>query len=123
MMTFLKVQAASIFGSIADFLITLILVDIFHYWYLIANLAGNICGAIVQFLISRDWAFGQAKDKILQRALKFILVWLGNLLLSAGTVYCITRFLGLNYLLSKLISSAMLGISYQYLTLKKFVFN
>jgi putative flippase GtrA len=123
MITFLKVQAASICGSLVDFLVTIILVDIFHYWYLTGNVAGNICGAVIQFLISRDWAFRKAKNSILSQGLKFILVWIGNLLLSAGAVYFFTRFIGLNYLLSKLIVSAMLGLSYQYLLMKKFVFN
>jgi hypothetical protein len=122
MITFLKTQAASIIGSIADFLVTIVLVGLFHCWYIAGNLAGNICGAISQFLLCRDWVFASTEGKLNLQMIKFIGVWVGNLLLSAGGVYLLTHFGGLNYILSKLITSAMLGVSYNYLLLKKFVF-
>ena len=123
MVTFLKVQLASIIGSIADFLTTFILVNFFHSWYIAGNLAGNIVGAVLLFLIDRGWVFRERKARIFSQSVKFILVWMGNLLLSGLLVYLFTQFIGLNYLLSKLISSVILGISYQYLLLKKYVFG
>jgi len=122
MITFLKTQAASIIGSIADFLITILLVEIFHCWYIAANLAGNICGATTQFLLCRDWVFAGTEGKLNLQMIKFIGVWIGNLLLSAAGVYLLTHFAGLNYIVSKLITSALLGVSYNYLLLKRFVF-
>lgn len=122
MITFLKTQAASIIGSIADFLVTIVLVELFHCWYIAGNLAGNICGATTQFLLCRDWVFASTGGKLNLQMIKFIGVWMGNLLLSAAGVYLLTHFGGLNYILSKLITSAVLGVSYNYLLLKKFVF-
>jgi putative flippase GtrA len=122
MITFLKTQAASIIGSIADFLVTIVLVELFHCWYIAGNLAGNICGATMQFLLCRDWVFAGTEGKLSLQMIKFVGVWVGNLLLSGGGVYLLTHFGGLNYILSKLITSAILGVSYNYLLLKKFVF-
>jgi putative flippase GtrA len=120
--TFLKTQLASIVGSIVDFFITILLVEVFHRWYIAGNLAGNICGACTQFIFCRNWVFSKEDDKMFFQIIKFIAVWLGNLLLSAIGVYLLTHFAGLNYIISKVITSVILGVSYNYLLLKKFVF-
>jgi len=121
--TFFKAQAALILGSIADFLITIILVEIFKCWYIIANLIGNICGNLSQFIISRNWAFKAGDGKISSQFFRFILVWLGNLLLSAAGVFFFTRYIHLNYIISKTITSVLLGLTYNYLLQKEFVFS
>ena len=77
MTTFLKVQAASILGSAADYLTTIILVEIFNCWYLIANFAGNICGGAAQFLLCRNWAFGGGNSKVQIQIMKFVIVFAG----------------------------------------------
>jgi len=123
MITFIKVQAASILGSIADYLTTIILVEIFHCWYLYANLAGNICGGSLQFILSRNWVFHADKGKTGNQAFKFILFFGGNILLSAAGVYFFTHYMRINYIISKTITSVLLGISYNYIMLKKFVFT
>ena len=122
MLTFVKAQAASILGSIADFLVAIVLVEVFHCWYIIANLIGNICGAIAQFILCRDWAFDADKRKTSSQVMKFVLVWIGNLLLSAAGVYFFKHYLHINYIISKTITSIMLGVSYNYFMQKKFVF-
>ena len=123
MTTFLKVQAASILGSVADYLTTIILVEIFQCWYLIANLAGNIIGGTAQFFLCRNWAFGGGNSSMQMQILKFILVFAGNLVLSAAGIYFFTHYLGINYLISKTITSVLLGVSYNYFMQKKFVFR
>jgi putative flippase GtrA len=123
MRTFIKAQASLIIGSLADYAVTILLVEIFHCWYLLSNLAGNISGAILQFLLSRNWAFAAGEKNLSPQIIKFILVWIGSLVLSAAAVYLLTHFLGFNYLLSKTISSVLLGLTYQYILQKKFVFS
>lgn len=122
MFTFIKAQAASILGSIADFLIAIILVEIFHCWYIIGNLIGNVCGAIAQFILCRNWAFNADRSKTSSQVIKYILVWAGNLLFSAAGVYFFTHYLRINYIISKIIISVLLGVSYNYFLQKKFVF-
>ena len=123
MITFLKVQAASILGSLADYLTTIILVEIFNCWYLIANFAGNICGGTAQFLLCRNWAFVGGNSSMQIQIMKFIFVFIGNLLLSAASIYLFTHYLRINYLISKTITSVLLGVSYNYYMQKKFVFR
>lgn len=123
MQTFIKTQAALIFGSIADFLLTWLLVDVFNYWYVSSNAAGNIIGAVIQFLLSRYWVFTAARQKPMAQIHKFIVMWVGNILLSALGIYVLTNYAHLHYLFSKLLVSVLLGVSYTYLLSKKFVFT
>ena len=123
MSTFFKVQAASIVGSIADYLTTIFLVESFHCWYLIASFAGNICGGGAQFFLCRNWAFKGGADKMWKQACKFILVFIGNLLLSAAGIYFFTQYFRINYLISKTMTSVLLGVSYNYFMQREFVFK
>jgi putative flippase GtrA len=122
MLTFIKAQAASIVGSLADFFITIVLTEFFHCWYITGNAAGNITGAIIQFILCRNWAFNATDGKTSYQLIKFVLVWVGNILLSAAGVYLLTNYFKLHYLVSKVIISALLGLTYNYFLQKKFVF-
>lgn len=124
MHNFIKTQAALIAGSLADFLLTFLLVEVFNCWYITGNVAGNINGATAQFILSRNWVFkNSAKQKVSAQLIKFVLMWLGNILLSALGVYLLTQYMHVHYLLSKLIISVLLGVSYTYLLSGKFVFT
>ncbi len=122
MRTFLKVQAASILGSLADYLVTILLVELFNCWYLVANGIGNICGGCMQFILCRNWAFKSQGNKIPVQVFRFFIVFAGNLILSAAGIYFFTQYLRFNYLVSKTIVSVILGVSYNYILQKKFVF-
>jgi putative flippase GtrA len=122
MFTFIKVQAASILGSMADYLVTILLVEVFHCWYLPANLAGNICGGSLQFFLCRSWAFGIKGKLNNYQVIKFILVFIGNLILSAAGIYFFTHNMKMNYIISKTLTSILLGLTYNYFMQKKFVF-
>ena len=123
MQTFIKTQAALIAGSIADFLVTWLLVEVFNCWYVSGNAAGNIFGAAAQFALSKYWVFTKATQKPQSQLIKFMLMWAGNITLSAMGIYLFTNYIHLHYLLSKLIVSVLLGVSYTYLVSKKFVFS
>jgi putative flippase GtrA len=123
MFTFIKAQATAITGSILDFLLTILLAEGFHCWYITANMAGNISGGITQFALARNWAFEAGTSRIRVQALRYLAVWCGNILLSATGVYGLTHYLLINYVVSKLIISVLLGISYNYLLQKNFVFK
>ena len=122
MLSFLKVQAASIAGSIVDYLLTIILVSWFHCWYVVASLSGNVLGLATLFLLCRNWIFRTEKGSMRRQIVRFILVFAGNLILASGGIYLLTHFLKIHYIISKTIMSVLLGISYNYIMQKKFVF-
>lgn len=123
MITFVKAQAAAMLGSVLDFLVTLLLAEGLHRGYILANLAGNITGAIIQFLLCRNWAFEAASGRVSMQMIRFILVWVGNFLLFAGALYVCVHGFKLHYLLAKTLISVLLGLTYQYFLQKHFVFR
>jgi putative flippase GtrA len=122
MQVFFKVQIASILGSVADYATTILLTEVFHCPYLISNLLGNITGGLAQFNLCKYWAFKDVKGRMPVQAMRFVLAFGGNLILSAVGVYVFTHFFGLNYIISKTITSIGLGLTYNYWMQKKFVF-
>ena len=63
MLSFLKVQAASIAGSVLDYLLTILLVSGLHWGYVLASLSGNILGAATLFVLCRNWIFRPEKGQ------------------------------------------------------------
>jgi putative flippase GtrA len=122
MISFLKLQAASIAGSILDYLITIVLVSWFHWDYVIASLVGNILGATSLFVLCRHWIFRMGKGSVHVQILRFVIVFAGNMILASIGIFLLTHFMHLYYVLSKTIMSVSLGVSYNYVMKKKFVF-
>lgn len=133
---FLKAQASSLTASIVDFTATIVLKEVFHIWYLAASVLGTITGGIVNFLINRNWVFetgnnhkvivteyGDKNRHVRLQAVRYLLVWTGNLGLNAAGVYLITHYCGVSYMISKIVVSLVVGISYNYLLQKRFVFS
>jgi putative flippase GtrA len=123
MSIFLKIQLSAIIGSVADYLLTIILVEILGSWYVIANFSGNIIGLAIQFLLLKNWVFKENKYKGQLRLPKYILIVIGNLILCSLGIYLFTHLLKLNYLISKTVTSVLLGISYNYFMQTQFVFK
>jgi putative flippase GtrA len=119
---FLKAQSASILGSGADYLITIFLTEFLHLQYIESSLAGNISGGTMQFILCRNWAFRGNRDKATLQMIRFVMVFAGNLILSAAGLYALTVFFKINYLIAKTIVSVVLGTTYNYLLQKNFVF-
>ena len=119
---FIKLQISAVIGSLLDYGVTIILVTVFESWYLAANVIGNIAGGTLQFILNKKWVFGNSAGKTTHQAGKFMLVFIGNIFLSAAGVYLFTSVIHLHYLVSKTLVSIILGVSYNYILKKRFVF-
>jgi putative flippase GtrA len=122
MATFVKAQASSIIASIFDFLTTIVCKEFFYLWYVNASLTGSIAGGVINFVLGRAWVFNRKDKTILQQVIKYIAVWGGNIMLTTFGVFLITHYVGLSYIISKVLVSVTVGVSYNYLLQKRFVF-
>ena len=122
MSTFFKVQTASLTASIIDFSLTIICVQILGIWYIMGTILGTVSGAVVNFLLGRNWVFNSKVSSIKSQVLKYAIVWTGYLLLVTVGIFLLTHFAGVNYLLSKIITTGIIGIPYNYFLQKKFIF-
>ncbi len=123
MNTFIKAQASSLISTGVDFSITYVLKQLFGTWFVSASVIGNICGGITNFLLGRNWVFSSKERGAGGQALKYILVWLGNLALNAGGVYLFTEIIKLEDWISKAMVSVIVSIGYNYVFQKFFVFR
>jgi putative flippase GtrA len=121
--TFLKAQISSATASFLDFLTTLVCKQVLNFGVIAGSATGTIVGGIVNFLIGRNWVFDSSEGKMQNQAGKYLLVWFGNLVLTTSGVYAVTHFFHLsNYVIPKIFVSCVIGVPYNYLMQKKFVF-
>lgn len=122
-MVFIKTQASSVIASMVDFAITAICVELLGIWYLTGAVTGSVCGGITSFVLGRNWVFKKEDKQIRKQVMRYIVVWNGSILLNAAGVYVFTHYLGLQYLLSKVLVAVTIGFTYNYALQKKYVFG
>jgi putative flippase GtrA len=120
--TFIKAQTSSIISTLIDFSVTIIFKEFFQFWYLIASIAGTFAGGATNFALGRHWVFDAKGKKMHRQIIKYIITWLGNLLLTTLGVFIVTHYIGLSYIISKVIVAVFVGVGYNYMLQKKFVF-
>ena len=93
---FLRAQLSAQMATIADFLVTILLVRLFEVYYVYATLAGAVYGGIVNCVINYKWTF-KSTGKKTNVAVKFILVWVCSIWLNTWGTYALTESLGARY--------------------------
>ena len=123
MIRFFKAQASSFIATAVDFAVTVLLKEVLKFWYLLASFIGTFSGGVVNFLLGRKWVFESTQGRAHIQFGKYLLVWIGNLILNAGGVFALTNYIGSSYIVSKIITSVLVGIFYNYLLHKRYVFK
>jgi len=123
MITFSKAQLVSLLASGVDFLVTYALVQGLDAPKVAGSATGSICGGVTHFSISRNWVFSAQESKWTAQLTRYILVWIGNLILNVSGFYLLTHFTTMNYLLAKIIVSIGVAVFYNYVLQKRYVFK
>ncbi|RNI25712.1 GtrA family protein [Rufibacter latericius] len=123
MLTFLKAQTASVGATVVDFLVTVLAVELLGSWYVLATVLGTASGGITHFALGREWVFNAEDSSLVAQAFRYFIIWSGSLFLNAAGVYLITHHTGVSYIISKVITSLVVGVGYNYQMQKKFVFK
>ena len=129
MITFTKAQITSLVATGVDFLVSYLLLR----WAGVSATAssgrvtfygstGTVCGGVTHFMISRNWVFDAREGKWAAQLNRYVLVWIGNLVLNAGGLYLLSRA-GLAPMLAKVITATSVAVLYNYTLQKRFVFN
>ena len=121
--TFFRYNVVAILATIIDFLIFILLSEIIGIWYVASTFISAICGGIAAFIFNRNWAFMGKAGKISYQALKYLTVWGGSILLNTLGLYLIVENTDLGGVVSKIIVSVIVGIGYNFLMNKYFVFK
>ena len=134
---FLRAQFSSQLASLTDFLVTIILAKIASIYYVYATFSGSVCGGIINCAVNYKWTFKANDVKKRYVAIKYVLVWIGSILLNTYGTYLLTEFLGnfswlretLGHLLddvfifSKIVVSLLVGFLWNYQMQRLFVYR
>lgn len=122
MTIFLKANVASLIASLCDYFITIMLVQLFHADVVWAGVTGTVGGGIINFMIGRHWVFRAGDQGAGKQALRYLLVWAGNLALNATGMYLLTKQAGIHYILAKVVTSLLVAVGWNYTLQRKYVF-
>jgi len=120
---FFRYNVVALLATILDFLLFIVFTDIFQIWYVASTFISTICGGIVAFVLNRNWAFLGKSGKIGNQASRYLIVWMGSILLNTVGLYLIVESIDMGSVVSKIIVSVIVGIGYNFLMNKYFVFN
>jgi putative flippase GtrA len=120
--TFFKSTLTSIFTTALDFATLTGLVEGFGVDYVLATWLGTVVGSLSNFTINRLWAFEARDQPHTGQFLRFVVVQAAASLWHALGVWGLTHFLGIPYLGSKVITSILVYLGWNYPMNRWFVF-
>lgn len=85
---------------------------------------GALFGATVAFFLGRNWTFLNTEGKMSKQSMRFILVVSGSILLNTFGEYIFTEVIEVgHYMLARVITAILVGISYNFPMQRYFVFR
>lgn len=135
--TFIRAQFSSQVSSLADYAVSLTLVNVFSMFFGYATFFGNVTGGIVNCIVNYKWTFKAQGSKVKDVAIKYILVWIVNLFLNTqGTILATglienwltpenmpTIIANNLFLVPKIIVSLIVGFGWNYNMQRLFVYK
>ncbi len=118
-MVFLRAQVSAFFGGIIDYLVMLYCVEFLHIHYIPAIAVGGLVGAVVNYTISRYWAFNSKNESIAKQFLKYAVVSIGSIILKSTGTFILTETTNLDYKLTRLVIDGIVAFGFNF-TLQKF---
>lgn len=123
MKTFLKANVASLSASFFDYLVTLLLVKFLHTDALLGGVLGTLFGGGINFLMGRCWVFKTNIGVIHLQGKRYLLAWIGNLILNISGLYILIKLFKVQYMVAKITISIMVAVAYNYHVQKRYVFK
>lgn len=120
--TFCKAETSAAVASAVDFAVTLILAELLGVWYGYATFIGALSGGVVNCSVNYRWVFTAQRMGKVQIAMRYLLVWVGSILLNTLFTYLVTEFIGISYIIAKVAVAVMVAILWNYQMQRSYVF-
>lgn len=122
-MRFIKAQASALVATAVQFLVSFLLLHAWNGAGVAANLTGVVCGGITNFTINRKWVYQKGNDTWNWQALKYVLVWFGNLIVNTSCFWVLTHYTDIDQRVAMIMASVITAVGYNYGMQKRFVFK
>lgn len=119
----LRSQGAALLATGTDFTVTISLKELTNLGLVVSNATGAFCGAVVSFLLLRNWAFKRHDQRWHGQAVRYIVASAMSLVLNTSGVWLLTEVFGIQYIVSKTLVAILMGLTINYLLFKHFVFR
>ena len=124
--SFFRYNASAMTASVFDFGITLFCKEILGIHYLVSVFLGALSGGIIAFTLGRNWTYLSKDEKPQTQGAKYLIIWVGSILLNTFGVYFIAEVLGFgeeHYIYWKVITATLVGAFYNFPMQRYFVFK
>lgn len=116
---FLKAQLSAFLGGLSDLGIYSFCFIVLKFTALSSNVISGSLGAVVNFLINRNWAFKSAEKPVFNQLWKFVIVVIGSISLKSLGVHFFVDTWHWHFILSKLLIEILVSLGFNF-TLQKF---
>ncbi|HEX7664497.1 MAG TPA: GtrA family protein [Polyangiaceae bacterium] len=121
--TFLKHQAASIFTTVVDFGVMIVMHHFFGVPAVWATGIGASAGAVTNFTLGRLVVFEAQHDKPHGQAVRYAVVSGASLLLNMAGEWLVHEQLGVQYVIARAVVAIAVSVGWNYPMQKNFVFG
>ncbi len=121
--SFFKYNIIAVLATGIDFIVFILLTETFDLWYVKSTVISAIIGGIAAFIMNRNWVFLSKGGQLSKQAIKYLIVWVSSIFLNAAGLFLIVESTNINEIISKIIVSILVGVGYNFLMYKFFVFK
>ena len=122
-MQFIRSELSSLSSTLVDLSVFTICSSVFHFSITISTSAGVILGGVVNFLMNRNFAFKSFEQKRSHQVGRYLIVWVGSLLLNTYGTHLFVDIFGLNKFVGRLGVGLIVRFVWNFPLLKYFVFK
>jgi putative flippase GtrA len=124
---FVKAQFSAFTGGMCDYLIMIFLTELIGVYYPLSIAISCVLGAVVNFSINKTWSFYSKKNgyrfSLPQQLWRFLLVVTSSIVLKIAGTYCITTFVHIDYIISRIITDIVVSLCFNYVLQRYWVFK
>lgn len=118
-----KAQMSAQIATLIDFITSLMLAEAIGLWYVLATFLGALTGGVANCCINYRWVFDAHGARMTAISVKYLLVWTGSLGLNTLGTYILTEYTGYHFIIAKALTAIMVGIFWNYLLQRNFVYR
>ncbi len=121
--TFFRYNIVAGIATAIDFTLLIFFTEVAGFWYLLSTIIGAIGGGVTAFILERNWTFKSKDGKVSVQAIKYFFIWISSILLNVAGMYLFVDLIEIQYIYSKIIVAVMVGVGFNFVTHKYYIFR